>query len=175
MSILRDVHVLSHTCGAVNFWRATIVFRSLQVLPPPFSLDSHRFGTRCEPPPDRTSADRPSRVSRQSRSYLVALFIWFIWFLWSIWFVWFLRFAWWVCQSGQQDRPNRPDQPDRPASPSLLTLYLSRFTPLPPVPLSSPSTPETRKTPSALFLHLIVGQTTQNPELITQNFSKRAG
>ena len=35
--------------------------------------------------------------------------------------------------------------------------------------------PTDRKTHSAIFLHLIVGQTTQNPELITQTFLTQAG
>jgi hypothetical protein len=44
-----------------------------------------------------------------------------------------------------------------------------------PVALFSPSAPQTRKAHSARFLHLILGQKTQNPELITQNFPKGAG
>ena len=91
---------------------------------------------------------------------MVRVSFWFVLSVSSLLFIWFLLFVWflWFDAQNKQDEPDQPNKPERPdkLSPSL-------------------SAPETRKTPSALFIHLIVGQTTQNPELITQNFSKRAG
>ena len=58
-------------------------------------------------------------------------------------------------KTNQTNQPNKPDRPDQLSS--------------------SPSATQTRNSPSALFPHLIVGQTTQNPELITQNFPKGRG
>ena len=71
-----------------------------------------------------------------------------------------------LCGSfGSMHKTNKTNQTNQPTKQTRET----RQTP----PL--PSAPQTTNTPSAIFPHLTVGQTTQNPELITQNFPKWAG
>jgi hypothetical protein len=78
----------------------------------------------------------------------------FIWSVWSLWFLWFLKFSRWVRRSGHQDKPALHS-----ASGALLALC---------------PTDQTDRPPPFPYIS-VLGQTTQNPELITQNFPKRAG
>jgi hypothetical protein len=63
-----------------------------------------------------------------------------------MWSLWFVWSVWLFWLNFRPGQPDKQNKPDKPA-----------------------------RQPSALFPHLIVGQTTQNPELITQNFPKRRG